>query len=51
MMQSETTTGIADSGGHQGLGKFLSSPLILRVPIFLLFGFDKGTRKEEGPKP
>ena len=25
-----------------------SSPLIIRVPSFLLFGFNKGTQKEKG---
>ena len=28
--------------------RFPSSPLIIRVPFFLLFGFDKGTQKEKG---
>ena len=27
---------------------FLGSPLIIRVPFFLLFGFNKGTQKEKG---
>ena len=28
--------------------RFPSSPLIIRVPFFLLFGFNKGTQKEKG---
>ena len=27
---------------------FPSRPLIIRVPFFLLFGFNKGTQKEKG---
>ena len=30
--------------------RFPSSPLIIRVPFFLLFGFNKGTQKEKGQK-
>ena len=30
--------------------RFPSSPLIIRVPFFLLFGFNKGTQKEKGYK-
>ena len=30
------------------LPRFPSSPLIIRVPFFLLFGFNKGTQKEKG---
>ena len=30
------------------LTRFPSSPLIIRVPFFLLFGFNKGTQKEKG---
>ena len=30
--------------------RFPSSPLIIRVPIFLLFGFNQGTPKEKGQK-
>ena len=29
---------------------FPSGPLIIRVPFFLLFGFNKGTRKKKGQK-
>ena len=38
--------------GLIGLSKprFPSSPLIIRVPCFLLCGFDKGTQKEKGQK-
>ena len=28
--------------------RFPSSPFIIRVPFFLLFGFKKGTHKEKG---
>ena len=28
--------------------RFPSRPLIIRVPFFLLFGFNKGTQKEKG---
>ena len=28
--------------------RFPSSPLIIRVPFFLLFGFNKGNPKEKG---
>ena len=36
--------------GSSGLrvARFPSSPLIIRVPFFLLFGFNKGTQKEKG---
>ena len=30
--------------------RFLSSTIIIRVPFFLLFGFNKGTRKAKGQK-
>ena len=30
--------------------RFPSSPSIIRVPFFLLFGFTKGTQKEKGQK-
>ena len=30
------------------LYRFPSSPLIVRVPFFLLFGFNKGAQKEKG---
>ena len=30
--------------------RFPSSPLIIRVPFFLLFGFNKGTQKEKGKR-
>ena len=30
--------------------RFPSSPLEIRVPFFLLFGFTKGTQKEKGQK-
>ena len=30
--------------------RFPSSPLIIRVPFFLLFGFNKGAQKEKGQK-
>ena len=29
---------------------FLSSPMIMRVPFVLLFGFNKGARKTKGQK-
>ena len=33
------------------VSRFLSSPFIVRVPFFLLFGFDKGTlNKKKGGK-
>ena len=31
--------------GVGGLASFLSSPITIRVPFFLLLGFNKGTRK------
>ena len=34
----------------RNLSRFPSSPVILRVPFFLLFGFNKGTLKEKGQK-
>ena len=33
---------------NQTLTRFPSSPLIIRVPFFLLFGVNKGTQKEKG---
>ena len=30
--------------------RFLRSPLIMRVPMFLLVGFNYGTQKEKGQK-
>ena len=30
------------------MSRFPSSPLTTRVPLFLLFGFNKGTQKEKG---
>ena len=30
--------------------RFPSSPLIIRVPFFLLFGFNKGTTKKKGKR-
>ena len=30
--------------------RFLSKPLTIRVPFFLLFGFNKGTLKKKGAK-
>ena len=30
--------------------RFPSSPLIIRVPFFLLFGFNKGTQKKKGKR-
>ena len=30
--------------------RFPSSPLMIRVPFFLLFGFNKGTQKEKGKR-
>ena len=30
--------------------RFPSSPLIIRVPFFLLFGFNKGTPKNKGKR-
>ena len=30
--------------------RFLSSPFIVRVPSFLLFGFKKGTLKKKGKR-
>ena len=30
-----------------GIARFLSSPFIIRVPFFLLFGFNKGTLKKK----
>ena len=32
------------------LTRFPSSPLIISVPFFLLFGFNRGTQKEKGQK-
>ena len=32
----------------KNITRFPSSPLIIRVPFFLLFGFNKGTQKEKG---
>ena len=29
---------------------FLGSPIIIKVPFFLLFGVDKGTLKQKGQK-
>ena len=30
------------------LARFPSRPFIIRVPFFLLFGFNRGTQKEKG---
>ena len=30
--------------------RFLSSPFMIRVPFFLLFGYNKGTQKQKGHK-
>ena len=30
--------------------RFLSSPFIIRVPLFLLFGFNRGTQEEKGKR-
>ena len=30
--------------------RFSSSPLLTRVPFFLLFGFNTGTQKEKGQR-
>ena len=32
------------------VSRFLGSPVILRVPFILLFGFNQGTRKEKEQK-
>ena len=32
------------------MARFPSSPLIIRVPFFLLFGFNKGTQKKKGKR-
>ena len=38
-------------GRRQGMeARLLSSPCVIRVPFFLLFGFDKGTLKQKGQK-
>ena len=34
--------------GPFGWTRFPSNPLRIRVPFFLLFGFNKGTQKEKG---
>ena len=34
---------VVEIGGF--VSRFLSSPFIIRVPFFLLFGFNKGTLK------
>ena len=32
------------------VARFLSSPIIIRVPVFLLFGFNNGTLEWKGQK-
>ena len=32
------------------LTRFLSSPIMIRVPFFLLFGFNKGALNQKGQK-
>ena len=32
------------------MSRFLSSPFVITVPFFLIFGFDKGTQKQKGQK-
>ena len=32
------------------MSRFLSSPFIIRVPFFLILGFNKGTLKQKGQK-
>ena len=32
------------------LPRFASSPVMIRAPLFLVFGFNKETPKQKGPK-
>ena len=52
---AETLSHSGDSKRDRALkegstSRFPSSPLIKRVPFFLLFGFNKGTQKKKGTR-
>ena len=36
--------------GNYGIFLIMGNPLIIRVPFFLLFGFNKGTQKKKGKR-
>ena len=42
------TLGVEPLPKPPSIARFPSSPLIIRVPFFLLFGFNKGTQKAKG---